>query len=1142
MKTGRLLLSALLLLLAATLCVAQTVTGTLEAVLVDPSGAFVPSAPCTLTNQATGAILNSPSDSAGLVRFLNILPGTYTLKVEPSGFRRLELKDITVSANQVRSMGNLTLAVGAVQDSVTITADPTPIQLATAEKSGTLTGDQLNSLALKGRDFMGMLLTIPGVVDTNSAGRDAADPTSLGGTYINGTRDSSKNFTVDGIVDMDSGSNETVAFAPPMDTIAEVKVLTSNYQAEYGRNAGAVITVVTKSGTQLFHGGAYDYYRHESLNANTWLNNQTKTQKAPYRYRITGFNLGGPVYIPGKFNQNKSKVFFFWSEEFTGIKKNYATAFANTPTDLEKSGDFSDSRDAAGNLIVIKDPTTGAAFPLNKIPAGQINSLGQAVLKFFPQPNYVDPNPAFRFQRNHRDTFSGQYDRRNDLIRGDFNLTPTLSFYYRWANDHDEQTVPWGNWIIGSENWLISPAQFGQPGHQHAAHLIKVFSPTLINDFSFGKTYNKVVADFTNPSAVSRSAMGNFPTWFGNATYIPNVSFGSVNPSNPVNASLYSQLPYLNHTDIWVVNDTLSKSWGAHNVKAGIYIERNGKLSPTYLAYRGSVAFTRSTLNPLDTNDAFSNALVGNYYSYLEGNKRLSGDWWFSNVEWFLQDNWRVTKKLTLDFGIRFAHLPGIDDHNNTMSTFVPSLYSASKSPRIYRPAINPANGQRMAQDPQTGAFAPVTLIGFFVPNTGDPANGMAVAGQGVPNTLAEFSALDISPRFGLAYDVFGSGKLALHAGFGTFKERTSIIPAVYAAGYPPVGYTPYSYFGTLSTLTQASGYLSPSSPTIFTGRANTPMTMNYSFGLQGLVKNNAIDVSYVGGLSRHLWVNRPINNIPIGARFQSGNIDSTTGSPLPDNFLRPYYGWGSILSQEFAGTSNYNALQMKLERRYKAGLQYGVSYTFAKALGSESTEWDSISGYFSPRQWNYGPLASSSRAHSFVANYSWELPKLGKKLGSRPLGWVTDNWTWSGITSFITGTPYMPGMSTTDGQDITGSSEGARATVVGNVCSGPNGFNPSALARTPKGSFGNLGVGVCTGPGINNWDMAFAKRFPLKSEARTLQFRAEMFNAFNHTQYSAIDGGVIFNPAGQNTNPTSGMYTNARTPRIMEFSLRFSF
>jgi hypothetical protein len=1128
------------IILAPFASVGQNVSSSLRAVLVDPTGAFIPSATCSLVNQGSSATTNVKSDSTGTCNFLSVQPGSYTLRIEVPGFRKLEMKEITVTANEVRTLGNLSLAVGGVQDSISVTSEATPIQLASAEKSGLVTGQQLEKLALKGRDFFALLPLIPGIVDTGSLSRDATAPESLQGTTINGSRDSAKNFTVDGIINMDTGSNQTVQFEPPMDTIAEVKVLTSNYQAEYGRNSGGVITVVTKSGTQVFHGAGYDYYRHESLNANSWANNRSGTLKAPYRYRISGFNLGGPVYIPGKFNQNKEKLFFFWSEEFTGIKKNYATQLANTPTDLERSGNFSQSKDATGAVIPIKDPTTGLQFPGNIIPSNRINALGQSILNYFPKPNYTSPDLRF-FYQNHRDTYSGQYDRRNDLIRVDGNLTSSFSFYYRFMQDHDEQSVPWGSWIVGSENWLISPALFGQPGHGHAVHLTKIFSPTLINDFSFGKTYNRVYADFTDPSAVARSKMGNVPSWFGNATYIPNITFGATYPPTPVNASLYAGLPYVNYTDIYVFNDNLSLTRGAHSLKAGMYVERNGKLAPVVLAYRGSLSFARNTLNPFDSNHGYSNALLGNYYSYTEGSKRLNGDWWFWNVELYAQDNWRIAKRLTLDYGVRFYHLPAVTDNNAVMATFYPSQYSLANAPAMFRPAINPATGARMAQNPRTGEFAPATLIGAFVPGTGSTSNGMVLAGNGAPDGLVRTSTLDVTPRVGLAWDVLGTGKLAIHTGFGTFKDRTNILPAVNAAGKPPIAYTPTAYFGNLSTLAASTGYLSPSALTILTGRAKTPTTMNFSFGVQTLVRNTSVDVSYVGALSRHLWINRNINPIPIGARFVPGNLDTTTGSPLPDNFLRPYSGWGDITAQEYAGTSNYNALQVKLERRFHRGLQYGVAYTLSKALGVESTEYDAVSGYFPARRWNYGPI-SMNRSQALVFNYSYDVPGVGRRLDIRPLGWVTDHWSVSGITTFVSGAPYMPGMSTADGQDVTGSSEGARITVSGRPDAGVNGLNPAAFSRTPKGSFGNAMPGMLQGPGQNNWDLSIAKRFPLGGESRYLQFRTEIFNAFNHTQYSGIDSGFLFNPAGQQTNPTLGQYTSARTPRIIEFSLRVMF
>ncbi len=1140
----------LILVLVTSVSLGQNISSSVKGVLVDPSGAVISGAACSLVNQATSASLTTKSDDSGVCTFLNVLAATYTLRVTAPGFQPLELKDINVTANEVRALGNVKLTVGALKEAVTVMAEPTPIQLVSAEKAGTVTSQQLDRLALKGRDFFGLMTTIPGVVDT-TVGREMTRPESVAGTSINGNRDSSKNFTVDGVTTLDTGSNQTVHFQPNMDSIGEVKILTSNYQAEFGRSSGGMVTVITRGGSRDFHGAAYDYYRHETLNAASWANKHSglcapgmdrSTCKPPYRYRITGYNLGGPIYIPNKFNANREKFFFFWSQEYTGTRLPSALYLRTVPTERERNGDFSQSRDASGNPVVVKDPLTGLQFANNVIPPNRINSVGQAILNFFPTPNYTDPNPNYLYARNYRSEFSGQYNRRSDVLRIDANLTPTVSLYYRFAQDADKQELL-NNWLSGI-NWLLTPMIFEQPGYGHAVHFTKLFSPTFINEFNFGISHNKLSGAPKDPSLVTRAKVANIPEWYADsADFLPNFSFGSVYPPNPVNFSYAAPFPYRNTNDIYSFTDGISKSWREHNFKAGVYFERTGKLSPVWLTPRGSFNFTRSTLNPFDSNHGFANALLGNFYSYTESNKRLDGDWWFSNIEWYLQDNWRIGQRLTLDLGVRLYHLSTVSDNNHVMVTFDPRLWSASQVPVMYGPAINPATGKRAGYDPTSGTYVSTALIGFFVPNTGNVANGMGVAGVGgYPHSLATSPWLTVGPRVGFAWDMFGTGNTALRGGFGMFYDRTSILPNVYASGGPPVAFTPTLYFGNLSTFTQTQGLLAPPGLTAFYGEAKAPQIMNYSLGIQHLISNTAIDVSYVGALSRHLWVNKNVNPAPIGAHFDAKNLDPTTGASLPENFLRPYLGFGDIISQQYTGTSNYNALQVKVEHRYKNGLQFGVAYTWSRALGVESTEYDYLSPFFDPRQWNYGPL-SFDRTHSLVINYSYDLPKPGKKYDIKPLGWFLDNWTLSGITSFISGAPYMPTFGTTDGQDITGTAaEGARVTVVGDASAGPHGINPAAFARTPKGSFGNARLGMLPGPGMNNWDIAIAKRVPLFSEQRYVQFRTEMFNVFNHTQYNALDTFLYFNPAGTQISKTVGDYTGARPSRVIELSARIVF
>lgn len=1158
-----------MILLVAAAAFGQNVSSSVKGVVTDPTGAVVAGANLTLTNQATATAFNAKSDESGSFTFLNVLPGKYALKIEAAGFTTKTLTDLVVEASQIRTIGAVKMEVGGSTTEVSVTAQAAAIQLASAEKSGTVTGGQLENLAIKGRDFFSLLATVPGVVDNYSLDRTITTPESVQGTFINGGRDSSKNFTVDGVTDLDVGSNQTVHFQPSTDSIQEVRVLTSNYQAEYGRNGSGTITVITKGGTNEFHGTAYDFYRHESLNALPWDKKHfaqagEDIKKDPYRARVTGYTLGGPVYIPGKLNTKKDKLFFFWSQEFSAWKRDFGTQYTRVPTELERKGDFSQSYTPSGALIPIIDPLTGLPFDGNKIPQDRWDptGIGPKILDFFPLPNYTaGAGSGYENSRNYRSTYSGNYTRRSDMIRLDANLTPTLSAYFRFSNDADNQNVPWGNWIT-SMNWLLSPITFNQPGHGYTAHLTKVFSPTLVNEFTFGKSYNQLEATAKDVEAFSRSKIG-LGEWFGDTDFVPNISFGTrAGGISTATVNFIGNFPYVNHNDIYSFSDNLSKVYKSHNLKFGVYFERAGKLSPVWGAPRGTIDFRRSSYNPMNTNDPFANALLGTTYSYTESSKKMMGDWWFNNLEFFAQDNWKVNSRLTLDFGVRIYHMSPVVDHNGFMATLDPRYYDASKAPRLYVPC---AEG---ACDPGTGATASAALVGFFVPGSGDPNNGGRAAGKdGYPEGLASFPAVDFGPRFGFAYDVFGTGKTALRGGFGIFKDRGSILPAVYSAGGPPVAFQSTAYFQSITNLSGAAGYQAPSGGlyapggTALFGDEKTPVTYNYSLGIQQELPSNLVfDISYVGSVSRHLEIDRNINPIPIGARFNPANAAYVaTGN---DNFMRKYQGWGDVIQKTFGGTANYNALQVALNRRFTKGLQLGVAYTFSKALGVQSSENDYISSYFNPRDVNYGLLAQD-RTHVFVANYYYDLPNLGKKFDSKPLGWIADNWAISGITTFSSGAPTSPFITWSDYRDVAGSSvtpwwgvwggaafDMARGQLIGdpykNVPAGRT-FNPAAFAPTPQGtygnvSFGNLGNGILRLPGVNNWDFTVTKRVPLGSEKRYVQFRTEMFNVWNHTQYSNYDTTLVFDSPTAQVNPTAGLYNAARSPRLIQLSLKLYF
>ncbi|MGD0778308.1 MAG: carboxypeptidase-like regulatory domain-containing protein [Candidatus Solibacter sp.] len=381
------------LTLFAACLLGQTVSSGLQGTVMDPANAIVPGATVTLTDTDTGNTRAATTDNTGLFRFLDLAPATYSVSVKATGFKGYTQNTIVVAANETRDIGKVTLTLGSGTETITVTAEAAAIQLASSEKATAIDGGQLSNVTLRGRDIFGYLKLVPGVIDnsygtTNAGNRDVTSPNAIRGITINGNT-SALNFTVDGITDMDTGSNTTIHYEPNADAVQEMKVLTSNYQAEFGRNSGGTITVVTKNGTSQFHGSMVWNHRNEGFNANLWQNDRNgrnavtgipNSYISPYRFNVETYTIGGPIYIPHHFNSNKNKLFFFWSQEYTGQFVSGGVQNKYTPTALERKGDFSQSLQNNGALITITDPTTGSPFPGNVLPASRITAPGQAML------------------------------------------------------------------------------------------------------------------------------------------------------------------------------------------------------------------------------------------------------------------------------------------------------------------------------------------------------------------------------------------------------------------------------------------------------------------------------------------------------------------------------------------------------------------------------------------------------------------------------------------------------------------------------------------------------------------------------------------------------------------------------------------
>lgn len=442
----------------------QTVSSSLIGTVVDPANASVAGASVTLTNPDTKASRTATTDNAGTYRFLQVDPATYNLTVKASGFKTETQTGIVISAQETHNGGKMILSLGSVTESISVTAEVAQIQLSSAEQSSTIDSADLDDLTLKGRDLFGFMRLVPGVIDNGSQGRDVTSPNQLRGFSIQGNSTLTMNFTVDGVTDMDTGSNSTLHYEPNMDSIQELKVLTSNYQAEFGRNSGGTITVVTKNGTQDFHGTGNWSYRHEGLNANSWINNHTTktidgtpnqaTPRSDYRYDIETYSIGGPMYIPKVINKEKKHLFFFWSQEYTGQFVPPGTATATyMPTALERTGNFSDTFANNGNGVAVFEPILNPAnlnaagvpqpFAGNIVPASQINPVGQSLLNFFPLPQTGLTLAANQLYTNNfiYNTGSAPHPRRNDVARVDGYITSKISAYARWIHDYDDMSV-----------------------------------------------------------------------------------------------------------------------------------------------------------------------------------------------------------------------------------------------------------------------------------------------------------------------------------------------------------------------------------------------------------------------------------------------------------------------------------------------------------------------------------------------------------------------------------------------------------------------------------------------------------------------------------------------------------------------------
>ena len=1139
---------------------AQETSGSIQGRVVDPNGGVVIGAKVTLTNprQGAAASLETVANSVGLFVFTPLQPSDYTIVAEAPGFNKLEQKGITLFASQRLSLPDLVLKVGAVTDTVSVRASTAMLQTMSAERSGTITGTQVVDIAVNGRNnYTGLFKTMVGFAPDSP-------------NNSNGRRGDALNVTMDGITTMDSGNNGTNLLALNLDAVAEMTIINNSQQAQYGRTSGFAVTLVTKSGGQQYHGDGYIFHRHEDLNANSFTNNYNGAPRPRYRYNNPGFTFGGPVRLP-KTNFLKNKLFFFVAGDFLQQLVIGSERDLTVPTVLERTGDFSQSRLSNGSIPIIKDPlNNGTPFAGNVIPTPRINADGQKILNFYPKPNIAGQSAY-----NYYSQFPNADRPRQIIVRGDYYINDHWRLYLRAIVNPRPITSVYGDQASGNNLGLGAGFSVPQNGSTHMGNLTTTITPTLTNELIIGRAWNEIASTPLDDTYTMSKVGLSFATLYPNADklhFIPNISFGGI--SNGPSTSFQGQ-PYYNQDPTWDITDNISKVWRAHTLKAGFFRTSTTKQQTCYCAVNGNLSFGQDSQNPGDSNYAFSNALLGNYQSFQQASVWPDLFYKHQNIEWYVQDNWKVARNFTLDYGLRMSWVQPDYEENNGLSSFNPVLFNSSQQVTLYQPALNSSN-QRVARNPLTGALSPAVLIGAVVPNSGNLFNGVAQAGtNGYPRGLRVGSGIQWGPRVGFAWNPKG-GSTVIRAGGGMFYDRVQGNIIFGTSSNPPMILTPTVYYGNVSTLGSSAGNFFPSSVTSIAEDGHVPVTYNWNFTIQQrLPFGMTVDAAWVGNLSRHLPYSRSYNDPAFGSAWQPQNQDLTLGTPknngdttLPVNLYRPYVGLGSIPMTAWGASSNYNGLQVQATRRMSRGLEFTVGYTWSKALDLADAYNTNIPLQMTRNDF-YGP-AGFDRTQALVLTYIYHLPNLanGNFMNNRVGHLVFNGWEFSGITSFASGAPStlsysLSGIGSAQvNREITGSETiGPRVVLTGNPNLSPGDrtmyswINTSVVAAPLKGSRGaDSSQRQFRGPGTNNFDLSLFKNIAyFRGEGRYLQLRFESFNAFNHTQWSGINSSATFNAAGAITNlPTAvggtggrygfGALNGVRAARIIQLAAKFYF
>lgn len=1127
----RALLAFLAILVVAVPARAQFDSAQVSGVVRDTTGAVLPGVDVTITSEGTGLERRAVTNEAGVYTFPNVPVGDYRVGASLSGFQPVSRTGVRVSAG-VNIRVDVEMALGGLTETVQVEAATTLVD--TAVIGRTVRAEQIAETPLSGRRATQVAQMVPGAVGGNLGNFATATGTfATGVTSINGGRSDEFMATVDGApsIRVRQAGGFTMGMQN-LDTVEEVQVLTTNYQAEFGRSSAGQLRLVTKSGTQSFRGNVFWTHQNDALNANTWTRNRSGLDKVPHRYNASGFTLGGPIYVPGTFNASRQKLFFFWGEEWVRYRS-VENQQGIVPTQAMRNGDFSELLNPANRFFnrarIIRDPLTGQPFPGNIIPLDRLSPNGRALLNAFPLPT-----PGFQQGANNwigdPATFNNT---RKDSIKIDY--VPSAS--HRLAIRHTWAPNIWND----PEPLEAFSTVWDYPGRTAAATLTSTLSSTLINEFTFswGSTkpskffgqrncdYCPGGVDALQYRTISQAGI-NYPYLFPGTKLdpekIPNISLqGFTAISN-------NAYPGAWHDFVFLWTDNVTKIAGNHTFKAGVSVERSGMDDQIQLSFaqapattnqNGSFRFTDATRTD-GTGLSAANAILGLFDDYTEFGAKPYTKWVAMGYDVFAQDSWKVTRDLTLELGLRYSYWQPWGEDNNELASFNSAYYDPSRAA-----VLDPRGGFIVSGDLFNGVVIPgdgpddETLQKF--PHLAS----LRHLYRGVPRGFSETPADGFQPRLGLAYAI--SDKMTFRTGIGKFLNRVQTNTTAAYGFNPPLSEMATVINGNVDAPGGAQRRTFPLVMAMQSPDFTNPQSWAWNATVdRELGWQTRVQASYVGRSASHLERARNINALPVGTIQRNPGINA--------NALRPYLGFGSITLYETTGTSTYNAMQLQVERRATRGVGFSVAYTLSRTNDDASGRNDILPPLVNEDDY-YG-ISDLDRPHVLVSQARYRFPELGT--APAPVRWVLGNWDVTGIFQAQSGAPFDVRTAT----DIAGVGPGSGNQyweMVGDPESGRTDFDGTRAVWFNKNAFappasGTLATSqprnVLRQPGFWDLHMALRKAFPIGT--RRVELRWEAFNVLNHT-----------NLGNATTNPNLGDFgtiTSRTGNRTMQVGLQYIF